>query len=80
MNDCLEFPTQVSAQSAADALHARMIALDPDYAKSVANGQTVAWAIPYEIDGRWYVNVKDRGRKAVDDKVKLKPIIKPVAK
>ena len=89
MNDRLEFATQEEAQAAADKLHANMIAVDPDYASSVAKGHTTAWAIPdqeRDADGkvigpRWYVNVKDRGRKAAEpaDLVRLKPFSKPVA-
>ena len=82
MNDRLEFATRIEAQAFADKMHANKISVDPDYAKSVAAGHTTAWAIPYQerdIDGNivgtlWYVNVKDRGRKACEpsDLVKLK--------
>ena len=88
MNDRLEFSTQEEAQAFADKMHANMIAVDPEYAKSVAKGHTTAWAIPYQerdeagkvIGTLWYVNVKDRGRKAAEpgDLVKLKPFSKPV--
>ena len=83
MNDRLEFATRIEAQAFADKMHANMIAVDPDYAKSVQKGHTTAWAIPYQerdaagkvIGTLWYVNVKDRGRKAAEpaDLVKLKP-------
>ena len=83
MNDRLEFATRIEAQAFADKMHANMIAVDPDYAKSVQLGHTTAWAIPYQerdaagkvIGTLWYVNVKDRGRKAAEpgDLTKLKP-------
>lgn len=83
MNDRLEFSTQQEAQDCADAIHAKMIAVDADYAKSAANGWTTAWAIPYqdETSLKWCVNVKDRGRKAVKaaDVANLKTIPKAVA-
>ena len=90
MNDRLEFATRIEAQAFADKMHANMIAVDPDYARSVKAGQTTAWAIPYQdrdaagkvIGTLWYVNVKDRGRKAAEpaDLVKLKPFaVKEVA-
>ena len=89
MNDRLEFATQEEAQAFADKMHANMISVDPDYASSVAKGHTTAWAIPYQdtdVDGNpiakspWYVNVKDRGRKACEpaDATRLKPFSKPV--
>ena len=90
MNDRLEFATRIEAQAFADKMHANMIAVDPEYAKSVQKGHTTAWAIPYQerdaagkvIGTLWYVNVKDRGRKAAEpaDLVKLKPFaVKEVA-
>ena len=89
MNDRLEFATRILAQAFADKMHANMISVDPDYAKSVQKGHTTAWAIPYQerdaagkvVGTLWYVNVKDRGRKAAEpaDLVKLKPFSKPVA-
>ena len=90
MNDRLEFSTRIEAQAFADKMHANMIAVDPDYAKSVQKGHTTAWAIPYQerdIDGKvvgtlWYVNVKDRGRKACEpaDATRLKTFaVKEVA-
>ena len=90
MNDRLEFATRIEAQAFADKMHANMIAVDPEYAKSVAKGHTTAWAIPYQerdaagkvVGTLWYVNVKDRGRKAAEpaDLVKLKPFaVKEVA-
>ena len=76
MNDRLEFATRIEAQAFADKMHANMISVDPDYAKSVQAGHTTAWAIPYqdETSGQWCVNVKDRGRKATEpgDQGKLK--------
>ena len=89
--DRIEFATRIEAQAFADKMHANMIAVDPDYAKSVAKGHTTAWAIPYQDvdkDGNpiskslWYVNVKDRGRKAAEpaDLIRLKPFAeKPAA-
>lgn len=90
MNDRLEFATRIEAQAFADKMHANMIAVDRDYAGSVAKGHTTAWAIPYQerdaagkvVGTLWYVNVKDRGRKAAEpgDLVKLKPFaVKEVA-
>ena len=78
MNDRLEFPTQQEAQDCADAIHAKMQAVDPAYAKSVAAGQTTAWAIPYQDGAVWCVNVKQRGAKGLQpgDVPKLKPIVK----
>ena len=84
MNDRLEFATEAEAQAMAEKLHANMITEDREYAKSVAAGHTTAWAIPYQetdADGNpiakslWYVNVKDRGRIAVEstDVAMLKP-------
>ena len=88
MNDRLEFATRIEAQAFADKMHANMIAVDPEYAKSVAKGHTTAWAIPYQerdaagkvVGTLWYVNVKDRGRKACEpaDATRLKPFSKPV--
>ena len=90
MNDRLEFPNRIEAQAFADKMHANMIAVDRDYARSVSKGHTTAWAIPYQerdaagkvIGTLWYVNVTDRGRKAAEpaDLVKLKPFaVKEVA-
>ena len=78
MNDRLEFATQQEAQDCADAIHAKMQQVDPDYAESVANGWTTAWAIPYQDGAVWCVNVKDRGRKGAKgaDISKLKAIPK----
>ena len=80
MNDRLEFASQALAQDAADRIHAKMIQVDADYARSVAKGHTTAWAIPYqdEKSGAWCVNVKDRGRKGAKgaDISKLKAIPK----
>lgn len=79
-NDRLEFPTQQQAQTAADEIHAKLIQVDKDYAKSVAAGHTTAWAIPYQLaDSKvWCVNVKTRGAQGIKagDETKLKPIIK----
>ena len=90
MNDRLEFATRIEAQAFADKMHANMIAVDPEYASSVAKGHTTAWAIPYQerdaagkvVGTLWYVNVKDRGRKAAEpaDLIRLKPFAeKPAA-
>lgn len=64
----LEFATQSEAQACADSIHQRMAANFTAYARSVAAGQTLRWAIPYQdvdesgrpIGSNWYVNVKDR--------------------
>ncbi len=82
MNDRIEFATRIEAQAFADKMHANMISVDPDYAKSVQKGHTTAWAIPYQerdaagkvVGTLWYVNVKDRGRKACEpsDATRLK--------
>lgn len=90
MNDRLEFATRIEAQAFADKMHANMISVDPDYAKSVQKGHTTAWAIPYQerdaagkvVGTLWYVNVKDRGRKACEpaDATRLKTFaVKEVA-
>ena len=75
--DRLEFASKALAQAQADKIHAAQIARDPEYARSVAAGQTTAWAIPYqdEVSGAWCVNVKDRGRPALNgsDRAALKP-------
>ena len=78
MNDRLEFATQTEAQTAADEIHAKMIQVDKDYAKSAAEGHTTEWAVPYQDGAVWCVNVKDRGRKSVKaaDISKLKEIKK----
>lgn len=75
MIDRLEFATEAKAFAMADKLHANMIATDREYAKSVSQGHTTAWAIPYEDGKVWCVNVKDRGRVAVEtaDRARLKP-------
>lgn len=63
----LTFPTEAEAQTKADAIHAHMIATWPEYAKSVTEGRTLAFAIPYQdLDkdgkpfGDWYLNFKER--------------------
>ncbi len=80
MADRLEFATEAEAQACADQIHADLIATDAAYAKSVAEGGTTAWAIPYQLTGTkmWCVNVKPRCLTAVKeaDKAKLKPVIK----
>ena len=62
------FPTGVAdAQAFCDKTHAQMIATNPAYAKSVADGQTARWDSPrQDLDdqgkpvGDPYVIVKDR--------------------
>lgn len=80
MNTRLEFATEAEAQAYADAIHAKLQAVDPAYAASVAAGHTTAWAIPYQLSGSkaWCVNVKDRGAIGIKttDAAKLKPIVK----
>ena len=80
MSTRLEFATQQAAQTAADEIHAKMIQVDKDYARSVQAGQTTAWAIPYQLAGSkvWCVNVKQRGAKGLrpGDVPQLKPIVK----
>lgn len=61
----LEFLTKAEAQAAADKIHAWMIANHPEYAKSVSDGQTLRWAIPYESKLGWAVNVKPRATDAL---------------
>lgn len=64
----LEFDTKPAAQSKADAIHAWLIANSPDYARSVAVGQTLRWAIPRQdvdeagnVTGtKWNVAIKGR--------------------
>lgn len=59
----LEFATRLLAQAFADDVHSRMVANDSAYARSVASGQTLRWAIPYQDGLLWYVNLKQRADK-----------------
>jgi len=61
----LEYSLQVEAQTKADAMHAWMIANRPEYAKSVSDGQTLRWAIPYQGRAAWCINVKTRASGAL---------------
>lgn len=82
----LEFALKANAQIFANKVHAQMIATNPAYAKSVAFGQTTAWAKPYQdrdskggvIGTSWYVNVKDRCLYVLSatDLAALKPMVK----
>lgn len=64
----LYFPTKAEAQAAQDEIHAGMIASNPEYAKSVQEGQTKQWGIPMQdvdakgrpIGTEWYIAVKNR--------------------
>lgn len=74
----LTFSTQSDARTRADSIHQEMIAADPDYAASVAAGQTTKWATPYQdynydaqgnptmlIGTSWYVTVDSRCRQVL---------------
>lgn len=66
----LRFNTLQEAQAWADKTHAAMIAQSPEYARSVAEGKTLRWAIPEiarDADGNptgteYVCGVKDRVR------------------
>ena len=58
----LTYPTQAQAQAVADRIHADLIATSPEYAASVAAGQTVRWAVPEKAGSSWAVAVSDRCR------------------
>lgn len=79
----LEMPNQAAAQGKATAIHNQLIAQNRDYAGSVARGQTIRWAVPYQdldsggqpINTLWYVNCKARALPAMSqaDRDALKP-------
>lgn len=71
----IDFATQLLAQTFANAVHARMIASSPAYARSVSTGQTARWAIPYEDGGRWWTNLKTRvdGVVTAGERLNIKP-------
>ncbi len=65
----LLLPNQAAAQGKATAIHNALLAQNSDYAASVARGNTVRWAVPYQdldaiggspINSNWYVNCKTR--------------------
>lgn len=64
----LRYPDQLMAATKASEINAWMTANNTAYAKSVAAGQTTAWAIPYQdLDANgvplypyWFVNCKVR--------------------
>jgi hypothetical protein len=69
--------TRLEAQTLCDKIHAQMIANVPSYAKSVADGQTVRWAVPRrDVDandveiGDYFVTIKDR----------VEPVLSPIEK
>jgi hypothetical protein len=74
----LEFVLQADALTKAAAIHAWLIANNPAYARSVAIGQTLRWAFPYQdaTPTVWGVNVKDRcmGSLSVPEVSALKPV------
>jgi hypothetical protein len=67
----LEFLTENDAKAKADAIHAWLIANNPAYAKSVAGGQTTAWARPYASKLGFAINVKPRAEPALSAAEKL---------
>jgi hypothetical protein len=73
-----EFILKTDAQTFADKTHAWLIANNPAYARSVAIGQTLRWAFPYQdaTPTVWGVNVKDRcmGSLTVPEVSALKPV------
>lgn len=73
----IDFATQPLAQTFANAVHARMIAGAPAYARSVSTGQTARWAIPYNDAGAWWVNLKVRVNGVITAQERL--LIKPYA-
>jgi hypothetical protein len=73
----MEYATAAEAQAKADAIHSWMIANKPPYAASVAAGQTVRWAIPYQT-AFWCVNVKDRSFDALS--VPEKAVVKEITR
>ena len=60
MRKSLKFPVKAAADAIADAIHARMIAEDRQYAIAVAMGQIVRWAFSYQDAADWCVNIKER--------------------
>lgn len=65
--------TRLEAQTICDAIHQRMIASNTAYARSVAAGQTVRWAVPRrdfdenEVEtGDYFVTIKDRCEPVLD--------------
>jgi hypothetical protein len=61
----LEFLTESDAKAKADAIHAWLVANNPAYAKSAADGQTLRWAIPYASKAGFAINVKPRAESAL---------------
>lgn len=75
-------PTQAAAQALQDKAHAFMIANDPPYADSVAQGHTLRWAVPArDVDangnpvGDWFIPVEDRclGAFTADELLRVDP-------
>lgn len=79
----LEYATRIAAQAKADAIHSGLIDNNRAYAGSVAAGQTLRWAFPYQdlddngvpINTLWYVNCKERclGELTAGERTALKP-------
>lgn len=69
----LQAASQSAQQTLADRIHAWLIANSTDYSRSVSAGQTLRWAVPYQmrdqngnvIDPNWQVNIKDRSYNAL---------------
>ena len=62
----LNYATKAAAQARADSVHAQLIATDELYAASVAAGQTLRWAIPFEEPGgNWNFHLQNRVRKVL---------------
>ena len=54
------FPTQEEAQAAADAAFAYLVASSPEFAASVAEGQTTCWDTPVEDENGWGIHIEER--------------------
>jgi hypothetical protein len=82
----LTYQTRDEARTKADEVHQHMISTNPEYAKSVTEGRTLAFAIPYQdldkdgkpIDTLWHINFKERHMPSLDQEelAELKPVKK----
>ena len=52
--------TQEESQLDADAAFGYLIENDDGFAWSVAAGQTIAWDVPKEDEGGWYIHIQQR--------------------
>lgn len=60
--------TKEEAQEICDRIHAEKQRTDSFYATSVADGQTLRWAFPENIDGKWFVEIDQACRYFLTDK------------